>query len=67
MCAIIVTQSSGCFLHHPIYAASIGTTTGDLEWPWMAVSRIACYRCSSCASGFYIVWDCMLLLNMVLW
>ena len=35
------------------YAASIGTTTDDLEWPWMAVSRIARYLCGSWASCFY--------------
>ena len=33
-----------------MYAASIGTTTDDLEWPWMVVSRIARYLCGSWAS-----------------
>ena len=33
-----------------LYAASIGTTTDDLEWPWMAVSCISRYLCVSWAS-----------------
>jgi len=36
------------------HAASIGTITDDLEWPWMAVSRIARYLCGSWASWFYL-------------
>ena len=42
-------RSSYCWHIHFIYAASIGTTTDDLEWPWMAVSRIARYLCGSWA------------------
>jgi len=41
-----------------IYAASIGITTGDLEWPWMAVSCIARYLCGSWASCFSS-WCCV--------
>ena len=36
-----------------VYAASIGTTTDDLEWSWMAVSRIARYLCGSWASCIF--------------
>jgi len=35
-----------------MYATLIGTTTYDLEWPWIPVSHIAHYLCSSWASCF---------------
>jgi len=34
------------------YAASIGTTMDDLEWPSMTVLRIAPYLCGSWSSCF---------------
>jgi len=35
-----------------MYAASMGITTDDLDWPWMAVSRITRYHCGSWASCY---------------
>ena len=33
-----------------VYAASIGPTTDDLDWPWVAISCLVHYICSSWAS-----------------